>query len=93
MKPAPASAAELIVTGAVPVDVSVTDWVDVEFTVTSPKVKLAVLTVNCGLAAAVPVPLRLTTAVPPLDELLSMVSCPAAAPVADGTKRTASVKA
>lgn len=66
----PPVAAELIVTGAVPVEVRVTGCVDDEFTVTSPNVKLAALNVSCGLAAAVPVPLRLTTAVLLVDESL-----------------------
>ena len=74
VKPAPLSVAELIVTGAVPVEVSVTGCVDAVFTVTLPNVRLAALTVNCGLGAAVPVPLRLTTAVLLVDELLWIVS-------------------
>ena len=41
VKPVPASAAELIVTGAVPVDVNVTGCVDAVFTVTLPNVRLA----------------------------------------------------
>ena len=63
-----------MVTGAVPVEVSVTGCVDDVFTVTSPNVRLAALTVNCGLNTAVPVPLRLTTAVLLVDELLWIVS-------------------
>ena len=43
VKPVPLKVAELIVTGAVPVDVSVTGSVDAVFNVTFPKVKLAVL--------------------------------------------------
>jgi hypothetical protein len=43
------------------------------FTVTLPKLRLAVLTVNCGLVAAMPVPLRATTEVLPLDESLLIV--------------------
>ena len=49
VKPVPLSAAELMVTGAVPVEVNVTGCVDAVFTVTSPNVRLAALTVNCGL--------------------------------------------
>jgi hypothetical protein len=63
-------AAEFTVTGAVPVDVNVKDCVVAVFTVTLPKLKLAALTVNCGLGAAVLVPLSETRAVFPLDELL-----------------------
>ena len=46
MKPEPVNAAELMVTGAVPVEVSVTGCVDAVFTVTLPKVRLAALSVN-----------------------------------------------
>ena len=65
--------AELTVTGEVPVEVSVSDCVVAVFTVTLPKLKLAELTVNCGLGAAVLVPLRVTRFVLPLDELLATV--------------------
>ena len=74
VNPVPLSVAELMVTGAVPVEVNVTGCVDAVFTVTSPNVRLAALIVNCGLNAAVPVPLRLTTAVLLVDELLWIVS-------------------
>ena len=78
-KPAPLSVAELMVTGAVPVEVNVTGCVEAVFTVTSPNVRLAALIVNCGLDncgldTVVPVPLRLTTAVLSVDELLWIVS-------------------
>ena len=56
----PVIVAELTVTGEVPVDVSVSDCVVAVFTVTLPKLKLAALTVNCGLGAAVLVPLKVT---------------------------------
>jgi hypothetical protein len=91
VKAVPVSAAELMVSGAVPEEVSVTGWVDALFTVTLPKVRLAALTVNCELAAAVPVPLRLTTAVPLVDELLWIVSWPAAAPAVAGSNCTFTV--
>ena len=74
VNPAPLRVAELMVTGAVPVEVNVTGCVDAVFTVTSPNVRLAALIVNCGLDTAVPMPLRLTTAVLLVDELLWMVS-------------------
>jgi len=67
-------ATEFTVAGAVPVEVNVTDWVVDVFTVTLPKLKLAALSVNWGLGAAVLVPPRATVAVLPVDELLSMVS-------------------
>ena len=49
MKPVPLSVAELMVTGAVPVEVSVTGSVEAVFTVTLPNAKLAGLTVNVVL--------------------------------------------
>jgi hypothetical protein len=52
VKPVPLKVAELIVTGAVPVDVSVTGSVDDMFTVTFPKAKLAVLIFNVATFAA-----------------------------------------
>src|SRR5258707_8151899 len=74
VKPVPVNVAELMVTGAVPVEVSVTGCVDAVFSVTSLNIRLTALIVNCGLVTAVPVPLRLTTAVLLVDELLWMVS-------------------
>nr|WP_263364870.1 hypothetical protein [Edaphobacter acidisoli] len=51
--PPPVIAAAFTVTAVVPVDVSVTGCVVADPTVTLPKLRLAVLTVNCGFAAAV----------------------------------------
>jgi hypothetical protein len=73
VNPLPVIVAEFTVTGAVPVDVSVSDCIVVAFTVTLPKLKVAALTVNCGLGVAVLVPLRVTKVVLPLDELLLIV--------------------
>jgi len=73
VKPAPVIATEFTVTGEAPVEVSVNDCVVAVFTVTLPKLKLAALTVNCGLGAAVLVPLRETKVVFPLEELLLIV--------------------
>jgi hypothetical protein len=73
VKPAPVIVAELIVTGAVPVDVNVSDCVVAVFTVTLPKLRLAALTVDCGLGAVVLVPLRVTCALEPVDESLLIV--------------------
>ena len=70
VKPAPANVPELMVTGAVPVELSVTGNVVDVFTVTSPNIRLTALSVNCGLVAAVPVPPRLTTAVLLVEESL-----------------------
>jgi hypothetical protein len=91
VNPAPVIAAELIVTGAVPVDVSVNDCVAAVFTVTLPKLKLAVLTVNCGLGAVALVPLRVTCAVEPVDESLLIVTWPLALPVIAGRNCTCNV--
>ena len=74
MDPDPLNAAELIVTGAVPVEVNVIGYVEVVFTVTLPNVRLAELIVNCGLAAAVPIGLRSATAVLLVDESFWMVN-------------------
>jgi len=51
VKPVPLNAAELMVTGPVPVEVNVTGSVDAVFTVTLPNAKLAGLMVNVGTAA------------------------------------------
>jgi hypothetical protein len=48
VKPEPASVAELMVSAAVPDEVSVTVRVTDEFTVTSPKARLLVLSDSCG---------------------------------------------
>jgi hypothetical protein len=93
VKPAPVMVAELTVTGDVPADVNVNDWVVAVFTVTLPKLKVAALIVNCGLGAAALVPLRATTTVLPLAELLLIVICPLAAPVAVGRYCTCNVAA
>jgi hypothetical protein len=91
VKPAPVIAAEFTVTGEVPVEVSVSDCVVGEFTVTLPKFSRATLTDNCGLAAAVLVPLKVTAVVPPVEELLLIVISPLAGPVAVGSNWTCSV--
>jgi hypothetical protein len=85
--------AELTVTGEVPVDVSVNVCVVAVFTVTLPKLRLAALTVNCGLGAAALVPLKATTAVEPVDESLLIMICPLAAPVDVGRNCTCNVTA
>jgi len=74
VKPVPVNAAELMVTGAVPLEVSVNGRVEAVFNVTLPNAKLAALTVNCGLDAAAPVPLKFTTAVLLVDESLWIVT-------------------
>ena len=91
VNPVPVIVAEFTVTAEVPVDVSVNDCFAVVFTVTLPKLRLVELTVNCGFEAAVPVPLKATTAVLPVDELLLIVSCPLALPIAVGANCTCNV--
>jgi hypothetical protein len=60
-------------------------------TVTLPKLRVPALGVNCGLGAAVLVPLSATTAVLPVAELLLIVIWPLADPVAVGLNCTWSV--
>jgi hypothetical protein len=91
VKPAPVIIAEFTVTGEVPVDVNVIDCLVAAFTVTLPKLKLAELSVNCGLGAAVLVPLRVTCAVEPVDESLLIVICPPAVPITIGRNCTCNV--
>ncbi len=57
LKPVPLMLAELIVTAAVPVEVSVTGSVALDPVVTLPKLKYVGLIVNCGAVAPVPVPI------------------------------------
>ena len=83
MKPVPETDAEFTRHTVVPVDVSVSDCVAEELTLTLPKLNVAVLTVNCGLAA-VPVPFKDTVAVPPLAELLLIVRLPVSDALAVG---------
>ena len=73
-KPLPVIAAELTVTGDVPVDVSVNDRIIAVLTATLPKLRLVAFTVSCGLATGVLVPFNITTAMLPVDELLLIVT-------------------
>lgn len=65
------------------------------FTVTLPKLRLVALTVKRGLVrgfdAVVPVPLRATTAVAPVAELLLIATCPLTAPGNIGLNCTTTV--
>src|SRR5579864_6476853 len=90
-KPAPASVAEFTVKAAVPEEVKVRVLVEVVFSVTVPKARVLALKVNCGVVAAVPVPLRLTMFVAPLEALLEMVMAPLATPATVGSKLTCRV--
>ena len=73
LKPLPDIEAEFTVRLAVPEDVRVTDLVAAEFTGTVPKERLPLIP-NLGAAAAAPEPLRATVEVPPVVELLLMLS-------------------
>jgi hypothetical protein len=90
-KPVPAGVAELTVRAAVPDEVRVRVLVEVVFSVTEPKARVLALTVSCGVAAAVPVPLKVTMLVVPPEESLEIVILPLAAPATVGSKLTCSV--
>lgn len=87
VKPVPVNAAELMVTGAVPPEVSVTGNVAGMFTVTLPNDRLAgpIANIGFGTTVAVPVPLRLTTAVLLVDESLWIATCPEIVPAVAGS--------
>ena len=86
--PLPAIAAELIVTGAVPDEVSVSVWVEAVFSVTLPKSSEEALAVNCDVESDVPDPLSETVAVPPSEAVLDIVRAPLATPATVGLKVT-----
>jgi hypothetical protein len=90
-KPVPVTVPDETVTADVPVDDNVTDSVVEDPTATVPKLRLVALTASFGLAAAVPVPLSVTAAVVPVDELLPIVSLPVTAPAVLGAKSIWSV--
>ena len=90
-KPAPLAVAALTVSGAVPVDSTVTNCgVACALTVTSPKARLLALRLIAAvpLGAALPDPLSATTAVPPVGASEATVSEPVAAPEFVGSKFT-----
>jgi hypothetical protein len=74
VKPVPVNIAELMVTGAVPVDVNITGRVDVVFSVTLPNERLAGLTVNVGPPAAFNCRAKLVETLPALA--VSVTVCP-----------------
>ena len=88
MNPAPLIVGKLIVSGAVPVDVTVTGSVTVDPTFTSPKLRLVVLTVTCGLGRASPAPVSLIVVLECLSALLLIVSVPIAALTVAGANVT-----
>lgn len=74
VNPAPLIVAELTVSGAVPVELIVMDWVVVVFAVRLPKLRFVALAVSWGLVATTPVPLNDMTVEPPDVELLLIVT-------------------
>lgn len=90
-KPLPTMVTELTVNAAVPEEVKVSVLVEAVFNTTLPKLRALGLTVNCGAAGAVPVPLKDTVAGFPVEELLETVMVPVAAPGSAGSKLTCSV--
>ena len=90
-KALPDIVSELIVNATVPDEVKVSILVEMLSTVTLPKLRELVLSVNAGVAAVVPEPLRETLAVLPVAELLEIVIAPVAAPTAAGSKLTCNV--
>ena len=86
--PVPTNFTEFTPSAAVPEEVRVSVLVDVVFKFTFPKDMALALNVSCGLAAAVPEPVRETVLVLPLEELLEIVMVPLAAPATVGSKLT-----
>jgi hypothetical protein len=91
VNPAPLMAALLTATAAVPVEVSVSDWVAGELRLTLPKAIVFTLTLRVGAEAATPVPVKLTTVEVPVEESLVRVSEPEAAPADAGLNCTVRV--
>ena len=73
---------------AAPEEVSVSALVDAVFSVMLPNARVLVLSVNCGVAAAVPVPERETVVMLPPDESLDIEIVPLARPADVGSKLT-----
>lgn len=81
VKPLPDTPTDATVTGPVPDDSSVSDFVDAAFTATLPNASALALTVNSGVVGATdPVPLNDTVVAAPVDESLDMVMVPLAEP-------------
>lgn len=78
----------LIVSGAVPVEVTVKGKVAVDPTVTLPKFRLAGLAANCAMVRVTPVPARRIAVDGPAEELLLMVIVPVIAPMVRAADRT-----
>ena len=82
---APDSVTDCTVTGISPDDVRVRLLVELAFRSTSPKPRVAELTLSCE---ALLLPLRLTVLVGPVEELLEMLMIPVASPGMLGSKLT-----
>ena len=91
VKPVPMIEGAVIVSGAVPVDVTITGSVAVDPTLTVPKLRLFGLTVTCGLVRAMPVLVNLIAVLSCLSALLLMVSIPLAVLASTGAVVTSSV--
>jgi hypothetical protein len=83
--PEPVMLAALTVTGDVPVELRVRGCVRAVPTGSLPKFTLLLLKVRIG---SIPVPLRLTVNVLPVDELLDIVIVPLSDPATFGSKLT-----
>jgi hypothetical protein len=84
LKPVPLTVAALMVTGAVPLDVSVTGCVTGTLSGVLPKFTAAGVTVNCGTVVVVPSPPSETVPGPEVS-LLVTVSVPASGPAVVGS--------
>ena len=91
VNPAPLIVDELIISGPVPVDVTVIGNVAVEPTFTLPKLRLVELTASCGVARATPVLVRLIAVVGLVEELLVTISVSVTVPIVRAADFTSSV--
>jgi hypothetical protein len=91
VKPVPVRVPELIVRGAVPEEVTVSERAFEEPSATLPKLSVLALRVMRA-ALATPVPVRLTTEVAPVVELLTTVNLPVRPPTVVGLKVTGTTK-
>ena len=83
VKAAPARVTEFTVTAAFPNEVSVSVLVEVAFRLMLPKSRVAELIASW---AAMPVPVKATALMPPVNALLTRVMVPVAAPATVGLK-------
>ena len=88
VKPVPLIEGAVIVSGAVPVDVTTTGSVVVDPTLTVPKLRLVGLTVTCGLVRAMPALINLIAVLSCLTALLLIVNVPFIVLTSAGAKMT-----